>query len=74
MIVECSLVLRDATQNLGCFPFDLLLLTSDVWNNIIDDIKTGYTWVSRSRDCLHGSDQYSFDWAEGFFKCGERDD
>lgn len=72
--LDAVVTLCNAAKDFEGLPFELLLLSTDVRHNVVQDVETGHAWVARARDGLHGSNEHGFDGAKCALESGERDD
>ena len=55
-------------MNLLQLLLEFVLLTADVWHNIVEAQDTG---VACAGDGLHGCDEHGVEWTESVLKCSE---
>lgn len=66
--VEGGLVVRQAAEDLGELPFDLLLFFADVGNDVVEDVERGDAGVTRAGDGLHRRDHDGLERSEGLLE------
>ena len=53
--------------------YQFVLLTADVWHDIVQDVEAQDTGIACARDGLHGRDEHGVEWTESMLECGEGD-
>jgi hypothetical protein len=74
VIVEPFPTWRDTAHDLGRLPLDLLLLSPDEGDDVVEDVHGGDTGVAAAGDGLEGGDEDFVDRSKGVFERFERDD
>jgi hypothetical protein len=72
--VERGRIGREAAEDLGRLPLDLLLLAADVGHDVVEDVEGGNAGVAAAGDGLHRGAEDGLKRPEGVFEGFERHD
>ena len=70
---ETCCIFVNPPKDLACLPLDLLLLPTDVGDDVVEHVHGGHAGIAAARDGLKGRDDDSGNGAKCILECLERD-